>query len=89
MDHTFPGRGFRPGARPGPDTGPGRPGLARASTFCDGPPVNHLPHGQLGDLAADRPRDVRYLQDLARYVVRARMLPNPAADQLLAGRRRV
>jgi hypothetical protein len=32
----------------------------------DGPPVDHVPHRQLGDLPADRAGDVRYLQDFAR-----------------------
>src|SRR5215831_13871622 len=35
--------------------------------------VDHVSHGELGDLSADRARNVAHLDDFPRYVVRARV----------------
>src|SRR4051812_7917792 len=46
------------------------------------PAMNHVPDRQLGDLAADGPGYVRYLNDFARHMVRAGLLPNSGPDPL-------
>src|SRR6185295_16508677 len=48
-----------------------------------GAAVNHVPNGQLGNLPADGAGNVRYLQNLARYMMWARVLANPPPDAVL------
>src|SRR3954468_13359058 len=42
--------------------------------------MDHIPHGQLGDLAADCPGNIGNLNDLPGNVMRAGILPDPTLD---------
>ena len=55
-------------------------GIGQCVDIGDRSAMDHIPHGQLGDLTADGPGDIGHLDDLSRNVMGAGMFADPPLD---------